>query len=81
MGRSGDGKTKQFIGMAQGAFGACSLRKFLLFVAPKQQFRIFLDAFGPNDAISPPSNLKNGRVQLLKTSIKLSTIFDITVQN
>ena len=35
----------------------------------------------PNEVISLPSNLKNARVQFLQTSIKLSAIFDITVQN
>ena len=41
------------------ALGACCLRKFLSFVAPKQQFSVFLDVFEPSDAISLPSNLKN----------------------
>ena len=64
-----------------GVWGACSPRKCLTFVAPKQQFSVFLDVFEPNDAISLPSNLENARVQLLKTSVKLSTVIDITVQN
>ena len=42
--------------------GACSPRKCLTFVAPKQQFSVFLDVFEPNDAISLPSNLENARV-------------------